>query len=78
MMHPPSHVSPKTLRLSSHAIQNWNFLRLLPLIIGDRVQDPQDDVWQLTLQLKDIVDLICAQNISMPQVTFLDALIHAA
>ena len=30
-------VSPKALRLSGHAIQNWNCLRLLPLIIGDRI-----------------------------------------
>lgn len=53
----PCEVSPQTLKLSGHAVQNWNFLRMLPLIIGDKVQDPQDDVWQLILQLKDIVDL---------------------
>ena len=72
----PCEVSPITQKLSGHAIQNWHFLRLLPLIIGDRVQDPQDEVWQLTLQLKDIVDLICAQKISKPQVTYLDAIIQ--
>lgn len=49
---------------------------LLPLLIGDMAQDPQDDVWQLTLQLKDIVDLICAQQISKPQVAYLDVLIQ--
>ncbi len=64
----PCEVSPQTLKLSGHAVQNWNFLRLLPLIIGDKVQDPQDNVWQLILQLKDIVDLICAQQISKIQV----------
>lgn len=68
--------SPQTLKLSGHAVQNWNFLRLLPLIIGDKVQVPQDNVWQLILQLKDIVDLICAQQISKAQVTYLDALIQ--
>ncbi|CAI5685968.1 unnamed protein product [Oreochromis niloticus] len=72
----PCEVSPKTLKLGGQAVQNWNFLRLLPLIIGDRVQNSQDDVWQLTLQLKDIVDLICAQQISKAQVTYLDALIQ--
>lgn len=53
--------------MSGHAIQTWNFLRLLPLIIGDKVQNPQDNVWQLILQLKDIFDLICAQQISKAQ-----------
>lgn len=72
----PCEVSPKALKLSGHAVQNWNFLRLLPLIIGDKVQDPQDNVWQLLLQLKDIVDLICAQQISKAQVAYLDVLIQ--
>ena len=72
----PCEVSPHTLKLSGHAVQNWNFLRLLPLIIGDKVQDPEDNVWQLLLQLKDIVDLICAQQISKAQVAYLDVLIQ--
>jgi len=72
----PCAVTPKALKLSGQAIQNWNFLRLLPLLIGDKVQDSQDNIWQLTLQLKDIVDLICAQQISKPQVAYLDILIQ--
>lgn len=71
----PCEVSPQTLKLSGHAVQNWNLLRLLPLILGDTVQDPQDNVWQLLLQLKDIVDLICAPQISIAQVAYLDVLI---
>lgn len=63
-------------KLSGQAIQNWNFLRLLPLLIGDKVQNPDDEVWQLTLQLKDIVDLVCAQRISQSQVVYLDIIIQ--
>ncbi|KAK0140165.1 hypothetical protein N1851_022919 [Merluccius polli] len=70
------HNSPQAAKLSGQAVQNWNLLRLLPLIIGDRVKDTADDVWQLTLQLKDIVDLICAQKISVSQVAYLDILIQ--
>ena len=40
------------------------------------MQNPEDDVWQLTLQLKDIVDMICAQKISLSQVTYLDIVIQ--
>lgn len=63
-------------KLSGQAIQNWNFLRLLPVLIGDKVQSPEDEVWQLILQLKDIVDLICAQRISVSQVAYLDIIIQ--
>lgn len=35
----PCEFSPQTLKLSGHAIQNWNFFRLL-LIIGDKVPPP--------------------------------------
>lgn len=46
------------------------------LIVGDIVTDPTDDVWNLTLQLKDIVDMVCAQKISVAQVAYLDILIQ--
>lgn len=71
----PCAVNPDLTKLSGQAIQNWNFLRLLPVIIGDKVQNPKDDVWQLMLQLKGIVEMICAQNISLSQVAYLDIII---
>lgn len=40
------------------------------------VQDQQDNVWQLILQHKDIVDLICAQQNSKSQVAYLYVLIQ--
>ena len=72
----PCAVNSEVSKLSGQAIQNWNLLRLLPVLIGDKVQNPEDCVWQLTLQLKDIVDLICAQKISLSQVAYLDILIQ--
>lgn len=45
------------------------------MLIGDKVQDT-DDVWQLTLQLKDVVDLVCVQKISVPQVAYLEITIQ--
>lgn len=41
-------------------------------MIGDNTANADDEVWQLTLQLKDIVEIICAQIISLSQVTYLD------
>lgn len=48
----------------------------LLLITHNWVKDTADDEWLLTLQLKDIVDMICAQKISLPQVAYLDVLIQ--
>lgn len=42
----------------------------------DKVKEPTDNVWQLTLQLKDIVQLICAQKNPLPEVVYLDVLIQ--
>ena len=41
-------VKEKGEKLGGHAAQNWCFLRLLPLYIGDRIKNPVDNqVWQL-------------------------------
>lgn len=69
-------MNPDRAKLSGQAIQNWNLLRLLPVLIGDKVQNYEDEVWQLALQLIDIVDLICAQSISLSQTAYLDILIQ--
>ena len=65
----PCDVNLNAEKLGGHAVQNWCFLRLLPLLIGDRIEDPlNNQVWQLCLQLRNIVDLICAPRISVGQV----------
>lgn len=72
----PCCVSFGATKLSGQAVQNWNFLRLLPVLIGDKVQNSEDDVWQLMLQLKDVVDLVCAQKISLSQIAYLEITIQ--
>lgn len=71
----PCTVNPDGVKLSAQAIQNWNLLRLLPVLIGDKIQNHEDEVWQLALHLKDIVELICAQKISLSQIAYVDILI---
>lgn len=72
----PCAIKPDGDKLSGQAIQNWNLLRLLSALIGNKVQNHEDEVWQLALQLKDIVDLICVQNISLPQIAYIDILLQ--
>lgn len=64
-------------QLSGRAYQNFNFLRLLPFIIGDLIQDKEDPVWKLYLLLKEICEYVCAPKISMEQLPYLKAIIRA-
>lgn len=72
----PCAVKHDRAKLLGQAVQNWNLLRLLPVLIGDKVQNHEDEVWQLALQLKDTADLICAQSISFSQIAYVDILIQ--
>ena len=61
-------VSPGSKRLSGHTVQNWCFLRLLPLLIGNRIRNPcENAAWQLVLQLREMLELICARAITTDQ-----------
>lgn len=72
----PAEVKPGSGKLSGHAVQNWCFLRLLPLFVGDKIVNPtENEVWQLVLLLRQIVELICAPAISTDQVAYLQVLI---
>lgn len=67
----------KLTELTGNACQNWNFLRLLPFIIGDLIKDEDDPVWQMYLSLKEICEYVFAPKISMPQVAYLKSIIRS-
>ncbi|KAG1647302.1 hypothetical protein GQR58_030704 [Nymphon striatum] len=62
-------------KLGGQAVQNWYFSRFLPLIIGYKISEPADPVWQMFLQLKDIVELVCAPKINEANIAYLAVLI---
>ncbi|KAG1673613.1 Zinc finger protein ZXDC [Nymphon striatum] len=62
-------------KLGGQAVQNWYFLRFLPLIIGYKISEPADPVWQMFLQLKYIVELVCAPKINEANIAYLAVLI---
>lgn len=44
----PCKGTPGAGKLSGHAIQNWCFLKMLPVLMGNKINNPLDnDVWQL-------------------------------
>jgi len=55
----PSPVNLEGDRLGGHAVQNWCLFRMLTLLVGDKIKDASEEVWQLYLLLKCIVELVC-------------------
>lgn len=71
----PCHVNVKGDKLGGKAVQNWCLIRLLFVIVSDKIQDANDPVWQQFLLLHDIVELVCAHQIKDSGIAYLDVLI---
>lgn len=67
----PSEVRERGIKLGGKTVENWCLLRLLPIIIVDKIKDTKDQVWQLAIMLKEVVEIVCAPKISAAQVSFL-------
>lgn len=39
----PCEVNPEGGKLGGHAVQNWPLLRMLPVLKGDKIEDPGDN-----------------------------------
>lgn len=51
----PAEVKESLEKLSGNAVQNWCFLRLLPIIIGQKIENKENQVWCLLLKLREII-----------------------
>lgn len=71
----PCQVNEKANTIGGQAAENWCLLRLLPVIIGDKV-DPRDPVWQLVIQLKELVERMCAPKITTAQIAYLNIVVE--
>lgn len=71
----PGTVNEQGSKLGGHAVQNWCLLRLLPVLVGSKISDNSDPVWQLILLLRTIVELVCAPEITLSQVAYLRVII---
>ncbi|CAN7999366.1 unnamed protein product, partial [Ixodes hexagonus] len=71
----PAPVSINGRRLGGQALQNCTLLLLLPIMVGDKVQDASNEMWRLLLTLQEIVELVMATAISDDQVSYLALLI---
>lgn len=71
-----SAVKPQGERIGGQAVQNWYFLRFFPLVVYGLVRNIKDPVWQLLLQLKEIVEIIVSPTLQSSQVAFLKVLVE--
>lgn len=69
-------VSQNSKRISGAACQLWTFVRLLPLLINDKIYDIDDDTWKCILLLSEIVEIICAPAIHEKCILYLQIIIH--
>lgn len=58
--------------VGGNAHENWALLRLLPLIIGERVPEGEP-TWQILLNLKDIVELVLSSVHTESTICFLES-----
>ena len=67
----PLTLPENSYKFSSSAIQNWVLLRLLPIMIGSRIKNYDDDVWKLYLLLRKIVAIVCSSKLRNKNVNLL-------
>ena len=63
-------------KLSRNACQIWCLLHLLPLLIGDQIQDYSDPRWCMVLKLHQIVEIICAPALNAVDISCLNIYIR--
>jgi len=71
----PKHLKKNGEKISGSACQVWSFIRLLPLLILDKIQDPNDDVWKLVLLFREIVLLVCPPSVKLVNLSYLRSII---
>lgn len=72
----PAEVPPNGDRIGGQAVQNWTLLRYFGLIIGDKIPNSDDAVWQFVLLMQQMTALICAPSLSYAQVAYMRVLIE--
>ena len=57
-------------RIKATIAESWLLMRMLPLLIGDKVPKG-NDVWELYLQLADMVESICAKSYGPGEIEYM-------
>jgi hypothetical protein len=66
----PAFLNASISKVGRHAVQIWVLLRFLPVIVGDRIADTSDRVWQMLLVLREVAELVCMPRFTLEQISF--------
>ncbi|XP_071843985.1 uncharacterized protein [Apostichopus japonicus] len=72
----PAKINQNATRLGGQAVENWCLMKLFPILFGQEVCDPSDIVWKLFLLLREIVQYVCAPQITFNEIGYLRVLIE--
>jgi hypothetical protein len=72
----PAFINEQTGKVSGHAVQIWVLIRFLPILVGHKIDDTSDMVWQLVLLLREIVELVCSPKLSTRNVAVMKDIIE--
>lgn len=72
----PCEINAKGSKLSGHAVQNWTFLRLFPIIFWDVFKSQESKILDLVTLLHRITEIVCAPSVTIQQICFLQDLIE--
>lgn len=71
----PCTISSTNTKVPGGACQIWNFLRLFPILISDKILEVDNDVWMCILLLNEIVEIVCAPVIHKSYLPYLQNII---
>jgi hypothetical protein len=72
----PAVVNVQSGKIIGHAVQVWSLIRFLPLLIGLKISDASDPVWRLVIDLRRLVELVCAPVVSYELIAEMDCVIE--
>lgn len=72
----PSAIPTHGTHLGGHAIPNATFIKLVPMFFYEIMQDGNNKYWLLLLQLREIIELVCFNEISFEQTLYLDEIVQ--
>lgn len=73
---PPCKLDKKRKRIKGNAVQIWVFIRILPLLIGDKITDKENPVWVMVLTLVEVVRLVSSPVIARTSLSYMHEIIQ--
>lgn len=61
----PPFIDTQNLKVLGHALHRWVFIQFISVLIGQKINYTDDQVWKLLFQLREIIELVCSPMATM-------------